>query len=693
MSSPAKKEPGHCDVCGSPIDGVLADLGCPVCLFQAGLGDQPDAGPQNARQFGSYAITEREDGTFDELGRGAMGITFRAQDTTLNRAVALKIIDPRRDRSDHARERFMRGARAAAGLRHPNVATIHHFGVHESTGQYYYAMELVEGETLEERVRRTGPLDARIVVAIAQQIVAALAAAEKRGLVHRDLKPGNIMLVANDTDALEVKIIDFGLARAVESRSDPMTITRDGGFVGSPAFASPEQFAHAPLDVRSDIYSLGVTLWFALTGKTPFAGHTLDAIQAAQKTNAVPFERLKAAGVPRRLIALLTSMLALEPAARPGVTELAQKLQRVANRKRSVLALAIVAVLLIATLFFFLRPPHESKPANAAASEAFLKGQFLWNRRTGPDFETAKIYFEKAIALDPNYAPAYAGLADTYQFIANDNRLLRADYYTKAKQLIRRALELDPNVAEAHAAAGLLAMNYDWDWQTAEREFKRAVNLNPNYATAHHWYATFLQLQGRFDEALREIELARRLDPLSGIINADVGQALIFAGHFSEAGEKLKETMKLDPTFTKGHLWLAINHILNARYDDATAELKILEREDSQDVGTSWQGYLGMIYGLTGRREEAEKIVSVLQKRYQADPTSDHISLMLVYIGLDRKDEAFAELEGEYRWRSTAMTTLKTNPVYNRLRADPRFLDLMQRVHLVPSRASSGRTE
>jgi len=684
VSSQAKEEPRQCDVCGSPIDSSLGDLGCPVCLFQAGLGEQPDVGSQSARQFGVYAVIQREDGTPDELGRGAMGITFRAQDTTLNRAVALKIIDPSRDRSDRARERFMRGARAAAGLRHPNVATIHHFGVHESTGQYFYAMELVEGETLEERVQRTGPLDARTVVALAKQVVAALAAAEKRGLVHRDLKPGNIMLVANDTDVLEVKIIDFGLARAVEAQSDPMTITRDGGFVGSPAFASPEQFANSLLDVRSDIYSLGATLWFALTGKTPFAGHSIDAIQAAQRANALPLEQLKAARVPRRLIALFKSMLALEPAARPGVTELAAKLQHVANRKRSIAILAPAAILLIATLIFFLRAPHESRPVNTAASEAFLKGRFLWNRRTGPDFETAKIYFEKAIALDPNYAPAYAGLADTYQFIANENRELRAEYYAKAKQLIHKALELDPHVAEAHAAAGLLAMNYDWDWQGAEREFKRAISLNRKYSTAHHWYAIFLELQGRFDEALREIEQARQLDPLSGIINADVGQILIFAGHFSEAEEKLKETMKLDPTFQKGHLWLAINYLNNARYDEALTELKILEREDSGDVGTSWKGYLGMMYGFTGQREEAEKIIADLQKRYRADPTIDHISLTLVYIGLGRKDEAFAGLEEEFRWRSTMMTSLKTNPAYKSLRSDPRFVDLMRRVHLLP---------
>jgi TolB-like protein/Tfp pilus assembly protein PilF len=289
-----------------------------------------------------------------------MGVTYRATDTTLKRKVALKIIkvDVAR-RSAEARERFMREARAAAALRHENIATVHQFGIREETGQYYYAMELIEGETLDERVHRAGPLDSRTTIDIAQQVTSALAAAEKQGLVHRDLKPANLMLVSPDGEAadvtknskkLRVKIIDFGVAKALHTQSDPESLTHER-FVGTPAFASPEQFEHSKLDVRSDIYSLGETLWFALTGKTPFKGHSVEEIHRAQQSNVLPIEQLKAAHVPFRLRSLLGSMLALEPASRPGTQELAARLRRgspearSARRARVVLAAAIILVL------------------------------------------------------------------------------------------------------------------------------------------------------------------------------------------------------------------------------------------------------------------------------------------------------------------------------------------------------------
>jgi TolB-like protein len=224
------------------------------------------------------------------------------------------------------------------------------------TGQYFYAMELIEGETLDERVRRAGPLDAHTTVDIAQQVTSALTAAEKHGLVHRDLKPANLMLVSPDGETsknkkLLVKIIDFGLAKAVHSQIDPKSLTHDK-FVGTPAFASPEQFEHSVLDVRSDIYSLGETLWFALTGKTPFSGRTMEEIHRAQKSNVLHIEQLKAAHVPHRLKSLLESMLAFEPASRPGTNELAARLRRCSPEARSVrrtrLTLAAAALLILA---------------------------------------------------------------------------------------------------------------------------------------------------------------------------------------------------------------------------------------------------------------------------------------------------------------------------------------------------------
>ena len=333
------------------------------CLLQAGIGSEketehdttPDA-PEGGARFGVYEIDRREDGNLYELGRGAMGVTYRATDTSLQRKVALKIIKTDiAERSADARERFMREARAAAALRHENIATVYQFGMRLETGQYFYAMELIEGETLEQRVHRARPLDARTTIEIAQQVTSALAAAEKHGLVHRDVKPANLMLVSPDGETGNikkplVKIIDFGLAKAVHSQTDLKSLTHDR-FVGTPAFASPEQFEHSALDVRSDIYSLGETLWFALTGKAPFSGRSVEDIRRAQKSNVLPIERLKAAHVPHRLTSLLESMLAFEPASRPGTQELAARLQRCSPEARSVrrtrVTLAAAALLIL----------------------------------------------------------------------------------------------------------------------------------------------------------------------------------------------------------------------------------------------------------------------------------------------------------------------------------------------------------
>jgi serine/threonine protein kinase len=323
---PSAQEISTCPVCGGPLEETSGGgLGCMVCLLRFGIGGEEDVAQEAAtagdERFGVYEIERREDGTLYELGHGGMGAAYRAIDTALQRKVALKIIRIGvGGRSTEARERFLHEARAAATLRHENIATVFQFGIREETGQCFYAMELIEGETLEDRVRRAGPLSVRTTIDIARQVTAALIAAEKRGLIHRDLKPANLMLVppedetagastqrggynnvrgvvatalrrragrnADRTDRndekLLVKIIDFGLAKALNAQIDPMSLIRHR-FVGTPAFASPEQFEHSELDVRSDIYSLGVTLWFALTGKTPFARHGGNSPRSASQ--------------------------------------------------------------------------------------------------------------------------------------------------------------------------------------------------------------------------------------------------------------------------------------------------------------------------------------------------------------------------------------------------------------------------
>jgi serine/threonine protein kinase len=377
-----------CPDCGRPLEETLGgELGCMACWLRAGISVEGDEshdstpnGFEGCDHFGVYEIDRREDGSLYELGHGTTGVTYRAIDTILQRKVALKIIGIAvAGRSKEGRESFLREARAAAALRHENVATVFQFGVHEETGQCFCAMELIEGETLEQRVRRGGPLDVHTTIGIAQQVTAALGAAEKRGLIHRDVKPANLMLV--DLDGFEVvrhdhrarpertghrpvptvKMIDFGLAKALHSPEDPIGLIYNG-FVGSPAFASPEQFENSTLDARSDIYSLGVTLWFALTGKTPFTGHTGEEIHRAQQYNALPVQQLKSARVPSRPRSLLKSMLAFEPAARPGIYELAAKLRRCAAQARSMrglhAALAVATTIVpFACAFFVFHSP------------------------------------------------------------------------------------------------------------------------------------------------------------------------------------------------------------------------------------------------------------------------------------------------------------------------------------------------
>jgi serine/threonine protein kinase/Tfp pilus assembly protein PilF len=246
-----------------------------------------------------------------------MAVTYRARDTVLSAAVALKVIDRSVAENPGVRSRFLREARAAAQIRHPNVARVSHYG--EQDGECFYVMELVEGETLEAKVRREGPMPLALALEVIEQAARALAAAEKCGVVHRDIKPSNIMLESDPSGSLIVKVIDYGIAKILDPEAERGAEQTQAGFIGTPAFASPEQFApseETKIDTRSDIYSLGATFWYLLSGRVPFVGRTLREV-AAKQAEELPLEQLKNAHVPARVVALLQSMLAVDPAKRP----------------------------------------------------------------------------------------------------------------------------------------------------------------------------------------------------------------------------------------------------------------------------------------------------------------------------------------------------------------------------------------
>jgi eukaryotic-like serine/threonine-protein kinase len=324
---------------------------CVDCLL-APLFDFADpSDPRTDGWFDPYEILTHPDGAFIELGRGSMGVTYQALDTTLQFQVALKVIDFRAAGLEGNRERFLRGARAAARLRHPHVATILYYGVRPD-GQCFYAMELVEGETLSERVRREGPLPLIDALEVTAQIASALAAAEEFGLIHRDLKPANIMLASGGS--INVKVIDFGLAKLVEDKDSINEITHQG-FIGTPAYASPEQFSGDKIDRRSDYFSIGSTLFYLLTGNPPGNENRSTEIPRAGLT-AVRQE-LNAGSVPGCVKQLLGSLLSPNPAKRPQngqeLVDSVRKCQRAVGQaklgKWSWAAAGIFAFVLIAT--------------------------------------------------------------------------------------------------------------------------------------------------------------------------------------------------------------------------------------------------------------------------------------------------------------------------------------------------------
>jgi len=309
------KDRRTCPVCGT----LFPDNSewCPVCALRGALGDETETGssaiesvPSCSRlRFEHYEILTHEDGTPMELGRGAMGVTYKAVDISLRRLVALKLVNARLLGDESANRRLVREARAAASLRHPSVASVFHLG--KSGDSYFYAMEFVDGESLDKVIERSGRLDPSTALKVTALVAAGLEEIDKQDLVHRDIKPSNIMVSFDGDKIVNAKIIDLGLAKGAVGEDD--SISSPGTFVGTPQYASPEQFAGIGADIRSDLYALGITLWEMLSGKLPFQGSSTELMQ--QHRHAVlPMEKL--AGSPQPINSLLEVLLEKDPTRR-----------------------------------------------------------------------------------------------------------------------------------------------------------------------------------------------------------------------------------------------------------------------------------------------------------------------------------------------------------------------------------------
>ncbi|HEY2361625.1 MAG TPA: tetratricopeptide repeat protein [Candidatus Angelobacter sp.] len=317
--------------------------------------------------------------------------------------------------------------------------------------------------------------------------------------------------------------------------------------------------------------------------------------------------------------------------------------------------------------------------ASYEAYDLYLKGRYFWNKRTRPGFLQAASYFQQAIAKDPGYASAYAGLADTFGLMSTWYAAPQQEFMPKAKAAALQALALDDSLAEAHASLALVAENYDYDWQTAEKEFRRAIQLNPDYATGHQWYAEYLAWQGRFDEALAESERARQLDPMSLIIATDRGTILFYARKYDRAIEQFRAVLDMDPGFGNARGFLAVTYVQQGRFAEALKENDLTKSDDHPQWYWAVRAY---IYNHANDASQAQNALArfeELSSRLQSDAI---LARLVAYNGSAQREKVMSLLEEAYKEHSPALTNIKVEPRYDYLRKDPRFQELLARMNL-----------
>jgi TolB-like protein/DNA-binding winged helix-turn-helix (wHTH) protein/Flp pilus assembly protein TadD len=322
---------------------------------------------------------------------------------------------------------------------------------------------------------------------------------------------------------------------------------------------------------------------------------------------------------------------------------------------------------------------QNPKEVNPEAYEAYLKGRYFWNKRTGDGLKKAIDYFDRAIEKDPNFAKAYTGLADSYALSGDWEYgiLSPQDAFPKAKAAATKALALDDNLAEAHTSLAFILDLYEWDWESAEKEYKRAIALYPGYATAHHWYAWHLIVTGRSSEGIAQLRTAESLDPLSLIISADLADALCIAHLYDESVQQSRRTLEMDPNFAIAHYELGQAYEQKNMHNEAIEEFhRAIQLSGDNEI---FNANLAYAYAVSGQREEALKMVKDLEDR-QSQHSSTDANIALIYVGLGDRDQAMIWLDKAYQARFNPSILLR--PAWDPLRSDARFQDLLRRIGL-----------
>jgi TolB-like protein/Flp pilus assembly protein TadD len=747
-----------------------------------------------ASRLGPYEILEL-------LSAGGMGEIYRARDTRLGREIAVKVLPPAFARDRVRVARFEKEARTAGLLNHPNIVSVHDVGVHD--GISFVVSELVDGFTLRTAMR-DGPVPVARASAWVAQIARGLAAAHQHGVVHRDVKPENVMLTRDG----RVKILDFGVAKlespltgAEGDTVETGSYTAPGTLLGTIAYMSPEQVRGEPVDQRTDIFSLGVLLYELLAGRHPFsrgsaadtlsailrdappalsaipagldlvlrrsldksrearfqsAGDMADALETVARPGpgvsalppsppgagetvrtiaVLPFANMSremesdyfSDGLTEELIHALTRVRGLQVVAWHSAsqlkgqesdarailgsmnveTALAGSVRRAEGRVRIAARLVDVATgyylwsetydrrledvfaiqeeiaaAIVGRLTAALLPAATKgrRTGNVDAFQLYLRGRYLWNKRTDEGLRQSVPCFERAVEIDPEFALGYAGLADAYLLLTDYGIVHPAEAMPRARIAASRALELDPRSSEAHTSLAFIRSNYEWQWLEAEALYRRAIELGPGNATAHHWLAVdLLALLGRFAQAEQELAIALQLDPLSLIVQEGRGYLLAMSRRYDEAIDAYRAIAELEPSFYKAYSSTGRALSLKGEYGDA---IDMLEKARSlAGEVPNIIGALGQTYGFAGRSAEARALLDELRalalRRHVPSTT-----FALVHTGLGEHDQALDWLEKGCDQRELSVVALKVHPAYDALRDDPRFAELLRRMRL-----------
>ena len=633
----------------------------------------------------------------DLVGAGGMGVVYRAQDESLGRTVALKFPLPQYSIDAMTRTRFLQEARAASALDHPNVCTVYEAGETEDEHPFL-AMAYYSGETLRSRLAREGPLPVDEVIDVARALLRALHAAHAAGVVHRDVKPGNVMLAADGSSGGgTVKLLDFGVAKL---RDLTVNVASSRHLAGTTPYMSPEQLRGHAVDGRADLWSLGVVLYEMLTGKLPFGGVGLSTVFAILNEDPEPPSRLRS-DVPVACDAIVRRLLSKEPADRfASAEEALAELERTARgsqrargiralvRRRSfqLVSLATAAVIVLAVAVVAKRagqdrktlvPPVGQTTRDSIARELYLEGSRNAVIRDSMHLALAESNLRQALERDSNFAEALAALADVYVVQSNFGYRSASKGVALARDAADRAITLNPLLGEAYAAKGWVYASRSTraSLDSAEASFQRAIKLNPNAAWSFHGYSLMLTMELRIPDALSENDRALLLNPLMPGARSFRGVLIYMTGNKAEAIRLLKAAGDINPDYVVPFYYLGIFEAGEKHYKEALPYLEHAREKSARFPGVL--SALGFTYAKLGRLKDADSAFASL--RAGGDDDRSRIDRALGEAVQGHVDRAFAML-GHPNWDLPSTHNLVINPLLAAFRGDPRYKALAKEI-------------